>query len=87
MDNEKDLTISHSFSSESCQDPKKETEEPDELTEEDVPAMIYWLLESYNCLDAMDPALMGRRKQKQLEDWKEKLWDSLDNYIKILPTG
>lgn len=62
-------------------------QEDDKLNEEDVPGIIYYLIESFNSIDAMDTGLMGKQDKQTVEGWKNKIWGTLDYYIKILPSG
>ncbi len=61
-------------------------EDEDEIKEADIPSLIYWLIESYNSIDAMDTGLMGKERKAQVTKWKEKIWNTLDSYIQILPS-
>ena len=57
-----------------------------ELNEDDVPSIVFYLIESFNSIEAMDTGLMDKQKKRQVENWKEHIWNTIDYYIKILPS-
>ena len=63
------------------------TPEDQELNEEDVPSIVFYLIESYNSIETMDTGLMDKQRARQINKWKDKIWSSIDYYIQILPSN
>ncbi len=59
----------------------------EDLSQDEVPSIIFYLIESFNSIETMDTGLMGKPQKRQVDNWKEKIWNSIDYYIKILPSN